>query len=82
MLGIGVGVHVEEPALGSGAIVLPAWIEHQPRLALRALANEIPVIASAACGLPDHPYLWEIDEPDSDALHARISEVLSSLQVS
>ena len=33
-------------------VVLPAWIEHQPRGLLRAMALGKPVIATAACGLP------------------------------
>jgi hypothetical protein len=33
-------------------VVLPAWIEHQPRSLLAAIARGIPVIATAACGLP------------------------------
>ncbi len=37
------------------AVVLPAWVEHQPRLALRSLAMGIPVFATEECGLPDHP---------------------------
>ena len=61
----------------SGLLVLPAWIEHQPRLALRALANGIPVIASRACGLPEHPLLWQIEEPSADALHVCLAEHLS-----
>ncbi|HVR67716.1 MAG TPA: glycosyltransferase, partial [Verrucomicrobiae bacterium] len=32
-------------------VVLPAWIEDQPRRLLRAIAAGIPVIASDACGL-------------------------------
>ncbi len=39
------------------AVVLPAWIEHQPRLALKALAMGIPVYATEECGLPEHPCL-------------------------
>jgi hypothetical protein len=39
------------------AVVLPAWVEHQPRLALRSLAMGIPVFATEECGLPDHPLL-------------------------
>ena len=62
----------------SGALVLPAWIEHQPRLALRALANGIPVVASAACGLPEHPFLWQVDEPSPEALHASLAQLLNS----
>ncbi|MEO7098873.1 MAG: VanW family protein [Luteolibacter sp.] len=50
------------------ALILPAWIEHEPRLALRALASGIPVIASRACGLPDHPLLTQIDAGDVEAL--------------
>jgi len=50
------------------ALVLPAWIEHEPRLALRALASGIPVIASKACGLPHHPLLVEVEAGDVMAL--------------
>lgn len=39
------------------ALVLPAWVEHQPRLALKALAMGIPVYATEECGLADHPFL-------------------------
>ena len=54
------------------ALVLPAWVEHQPRPALRALAGGIPVIATEACGLPEHPQLLRIGRPDPDALAAAI----------
>src|SRR6185503_13158913 len=36
---------------GAAAVVLPAWIEHQPRRLLQAVAAGVPVIASEACGL-------------------------------
>jgi hypothetical protein len=58
------------------ALVLPAWIEHQPRLALLALASGIPVIATAACGLPEHPMLHVLDAPDAKALRDVILKVL------
>jgi hypothetical protein len=32
-------------------VVLPAFIENQPRMLLKALSREIPVIATRACGL-------------------------------
>jgi len=60
----------------AAALVLPAWVEHQPRLALLALASGIPVIATKACGLPTHPCLHEIAEPDAAALAAVIRSVL------
>lgn len=34
-----------------GLVVLPAFVEHQPRKLLRAIAHGIPAIASSACGL-------------------------------
>jgi len=51
------------------AVVLPAWVEHQPRLLLRALAAGVPVLATAACGLAEHPGLHLISDPASPALH-------------
>lgn len=53
---------------GCTALVMPAWIEHEPRLALRALCSGIPVIATEACGLPNHPLLTLVPEGDADAL--------------
>jgi glycosyltransferase involved in cell wall biosynthesis len=32
-------------------VVYPAYVEHQPRLLLKAIAAGIPVVASTACGL-------------------------------
>lgn len=49
-------------------VVLPAWVEHEPRIALRALAMGIPVIASTSCGLMPHPLLYEIPTGDASAL--------------
>lgn len=59
------------------ALVLPAWIEHEPRLALRALASGIPVIASTACGLSRHPLLTRIDAGDAEALAKAMGELLA-----
>lgn len=57
------------------ALVIPAWIEHEPRLALRALAMGIPVIASRSCGLPAHPLLTEVDAGDVGSLVAAMEEL-------
>jgi len=32
-------------------VVLPAFVEHKPRRLLQAVANQIPVVASKACGV-------------------------------
>jgi len=53
-------------------VVLPAWIEHQPRALLAAIARGIPVIATAACGLPLST-LWDcVPEGDAGALRRAI----------
>jgi len=61
------------------ALILPAWIEHQPRLALRALALGIPVIATTACGLPNHPLLHTIAAPDTDEITAALASLMTPL---
>jgi hypothetical protein len=58
------------------ALVLPAWIEHQPRLALLALASGIPVVATRACGLPEHPLLHILPSPDPAALRTVLRAVV------
>lgn len=60
----------------ASAVVLPAWIEHQPRLALLALASGIPVVASEACGLPEHPLLHVLSSPDAAAMRTVLKAVL------
>lgn len=59
------------------AVVLPAWVEHEPRIAIRALAHGVPVIATRECGLPGHPLLLEIEAGDPDALRAAMDRSLS-----
>jgi hypothetical protein len=50
-------------------VVLPAHVEHRPRLLLSALASGVPVICSAECGLPStHAGLTIIPAGDRDAL--------------
>lgn len=61
---------------GCTALVIPAWIEHEPRLALRALALGVPVIASRACGLPVHPLLTEINAGDVVSLESAMRKHL------
>jgi VanW like protein len=63
------------------AVILPAWVEHEPRLALKALAMGISVIATSACGLPNHPQLIEIECGNSAALALAMQSLLSSCEV-
>lgn len=53
---------------GSAAVVLPTWVEDQPRRLLRALASGVPVIASDACGIEGHPNLHIVPCGDVAAL--------------
>jgi glycosyltransferase involved in cell wall biosynthesis len=59
------------------AVVMPAWVEHEPRIALHALIQGVPVIASRACGLPEHSLLIEIEAGDPAALRAAMDRLVS-----
>ncbi|HEY8899497.1 MAG TPA: VanW family protein [Chthoniobacterales bacterium] len=60
---------------GAAAVVLPAWIEHQPRRLLRALAAGVPVIASEACGLTPRPGLTIVPTGDVEALRIALEAI-------
>lgn len=62
---------------GAAAVVLPAWVENQPRRLLAALAAGVPVICTPACGLGERPGVTLIPEGDTAALQ----EVLEGLTV-
>lgn len=49
-------------------VVLPAFVEHQPRFVLRAIALGIPVIVSKACGLENLEDVSVITAGDTQAL--------------
>ncbi len=58
---------------GVGAVVLPAWVEHQPRRLLQAVAAGVPVIASEACGLDGVPGVVGVPAGDVAALTAALA---------
>ncbi len=60
------------------ALVIPAWVEHEPRLALLGLAMGIPVIASRGCGLAAHPLLTEVDDGDVQALTRAMNDCIAA----
>jgi hypothetical protein len=66
----GVTVHgaLDNPLDEVSLVVLPAYVEPQPRLLLRAIAAGIPVIASAACGLENVPGVTTIPTGNVEAL--------------
>jgi VanW like protein/Glycosyl transferases group 1 len=63
--------------LETDIVLLPAYVEHQPRAALIALANGIPVIASPACGLDAEHGLTLITPGCADTLAAAIQHTLT-----
>ncbi|CAN1209116.1 Vanw family protein [Tumidithrix helvetica PCC 7403] len=51
-----------------GLVVLPAFVEHKPRILLNAIAHKIPVIASSACGLGSLEGVTKIPSGDMEGL--------------
>jgi hypothetical protein len=63
---------------GVAAVVQPALLEDAPRKLLQALSRDVPVIATAACGLPEQDGLMLIPENDGNALIAALRRVISA----
>jgi hypothetical protein len=66
-----------DPLAGIAGVVLPAFVEHQPRLLLRAITRGIPVICSPACGLAGFTGVTTVPAGDSDGLKAALANMLS-----
>ncbi len=63
---------------GVGAVVLPAWVEHQPRRLLGAVAAGVPVVASEACGLTDVPGVVTVPVDSPAALAEAVARCLAA----
>lgn len=63
-------------------VVLPAFVEHQPRRLLEAVARGVPVIASKACGLARMKGVVEIEFGDTESLRYEIENLIRSSSVS
>ncbi|UDF37062.1 UNVERIFIED_ORG: VanW family protein [Shinella sp. XGS7] len=79
--GLDVDWHVApaDPLLGVAAVVLPAYAEQAPRLLLRARAQGLPVIATAACGMGPEAGLSLVPMGDPPALRAALVALLAEL---
>jgi len=51
-----------------GLVLLPAYVEHKPRIVLRAVAMGIPAVASEACGLQGVQGVTTVPAGDYEAL--------------
>jgi hypothetical protein len=67
---------------GAAVIVLPAWVEHQPRRLLRAIAAGIPVIASDACGIAPAAGITIVPAGDVPALQRALEALTPSASTS
>ena len=61
-------------------LVLPAYVEHHPKLILRALAMGIPVITTAACGLNPQEKLIIVPVGDYKALKEEVQKFLNRVE--
>ena len=59
-----------------GLIVYPAYVEHQPRLLLKALAKGIHVVATEACGLAPQANLTIVPTGDYGAMKKAVKDKL------
>ncbi len=57
-------------------VVAPAWVDHQPRRILQAIALGIPTICSRACGLPALPGVIQVPIGDPVALEQAIQTLM------
>ncbi|HEY8562309.1 MAG TPA: VanW family protein [Pyrinomonadaceae bacterium] len=58
-------------------VVLPAFVEHRPRRLLIAAVHEIPVVASAACGVKNVPGVRCVEAGDAENLRKEIEIIFS-----
>jgi hypothetical protein len=69
------------PLAGCALVVYPAYVEHQPRLLLRALAAGVPVVTTPACGLAPTQGLTLVPAGDFAALKRAVQAQLGLLVV-
>jgi glycosyltransferase involved in cell wall biosynthesis len=73
----GVNTEPAEDLLHTGGIlVYPAYVEHEPRFLLKALAAGCTVIATSACGLFPQQGLVLVPYGDYEALKAEVLKLL------
>jgi len=61
-------------------VVPPAWVEHQPRALLAAIALGVPVIATAARGLGALPGWQKVPVGDVDARPVQLMRIAQRLR--
>jgi len=64
----------------AAVVVLPAWLEDQPRRLLRAVATGVSVIAADACGLDGISGARTVSAGDVQALRKAVAQVMNGRQ--
>lgn len=59
-----------------GLVVYPAYVEHQPRLLLKAIAKGIPVVVSSACGVRPAPHVHIVPAGNYKVLKEAVERAL------
>jgi hypothetical protein len=77
---VGRASSMKEGVATADIVVLPAWVEHQPRGLLLAMERGIPVIATDACGLPESPAWKRVPAGDDVALRNEIRHALDAFE--
>lgn len=78
--GVRVEIRPNDWLANAAAVVLPAWIEHEPRRLLQAAAAGVPVVATKSCGISHLPGSLDvtlIDHGDSGAVEREIARILA-----
>jgi hypothetical protein len=65
----------------AAVVVLPAWLEDQPRRLLQAVARRIPIVVTDACGLDEVPGARTVPTGDARALRKAIEEEIEKSTV-
>jgi hypothetical protein len=74
--GIAIEKSGADPFADAGLVIYPTYIEHQPRLLLKAIALGLPVITTNACGLQESDQVTIIPAGDYEALKLAVVERL------
>src|SRR5262249_3118509 len=61
----------------ASAVVLPAWLEDQPRRLLQAMTWGIPVVATDGCGLDGLSQVRTVKTGDAQALKDALVAILA-----
>lgn len=69
-----------DPLRNAGLVIYPAYVEHQPRFLLKAIASGYPVVATQACGLTEGENVTIVPTGDYEALRRAVVKQLMVME--